>query len=130
MTKFAATQANPHHLSVGAILTDSAGLFALMDEMKDGSFGMMTGTLEDDESLEGCLHRELLEETGATCKITGFAGVTQVAINDHRGAWQKSVVWFFCTITEDSRSAFQWVANPSEIASVDIGRWPIGLLKT
>lgn len=123
MSKYAATVDQHHHLSVGAILTDAAGCFVLLSEAA-GCLGMMTGTLDDNETLEQCLHRELSEETGATCEIDRYAGSSHVEVVDHRGRWEKTVVWFYCSLTSEPTVGVVRVKSLSDVTCRDPGRWP------
>lgn len=123
MSKYTATSTQRHHLSVGAILTDAIGNLVLLSEA-DGCLGMMTGTLEDGETLEQCLQRELREEMGATCDIDEYAGASQVEVSDHRGRWVKTVIWFSCRLTSEPTAAVVRVRHHSDVQRRDHGRWP------
>lgn len=126
MTKFQATRDNPHHLSVGAILTDDEGRHILM-RLPDGRLSMMTETVEDGESLEAALHRGLQEELQTQGSILSFAGATQCSVNDHRGTWQKTIVWFKVSATHIPHwtcSDCEFVRDLESVENVDKTRWP------
>ena len=126
MTKFQATSENPHHLSVGAILTDHEGRHILV-RLPNGRLSMMTETVEDGESLEDALHRGLHEELQAHGVISSFAGATQCTVTDHRGAWQKTIVWFKVSVVEIPHwvcSDCAFVHDLKSVENMDETRWP------
>jgi hypothetical protein len=126
MSKFKATRDNPYHLSVGAILTDNQGRFILM-RLPDGRLSMMTETVEDGESLEDALHRGLQEELQAQGAIVSFAGATQCTVTDHRGPWQKTIVWLKVSaihIPHWTCSDCEFVQDLEAVENVDETRWP------
>jgi 8-oxo-dGTP diphosphatase len=49
----------------------------------EGTYGLPGGRLEFNESLEKCVKRELLEETGLTAKSLKFIGVVRDFQKDH-----------------------------------------------
>ncbi|CAN5333292.1 hypothetical protein BH10PSE12_BH10PSE12_02530 [soil metagenome] len=127
---FQATSNNPFHLSVGAIVRDDAGLFVLF--RKGAAHAFMTETVEARESVEDAVHRGLMEEMGATATIQRYCGSSTIQTTDHRGPWQKTVLWFECTLGA--------MGGPSDIpdweivhlesldgVEIDQGRWPLGL---
>lgn len=98
MSRYVATRDRRHHLSVGAIVESQHGILVL--RRADGVYGFVTGTLEDNESLERCLRRELLKEAGATVRSPTYAGST-ISHRTHTGqlwAFEKTTLWFRCRL--------------------------------
>lgn len=128
--KFRAVNENPYHLSVGVILKTEEGWYVL--HRRDDVYSCVTGTVDDNESLEECVHREVMEEMGVTCSIDSYAGGTICTVADQRGTFQKTTVWFMCTKTSeygmrtDDLDA-SVVEIPEEglcIVDTDLPRWP------
>ncbi len=125
------------HLSVGAILRNRSGAYVL--HSKGGIYSFMTGTLEAGETPEQCLHRELSEEMGATCRIVAYAGTSVVECESeaaHPYPMQKAIIWFDCELLAtggarvDDLDGNVVLIHPDELGSVaqDRGRWPHGLI--
>jgi 8-oxo-dGTP diphosphatase len=65
--------------------------FAVVHRPRHGDWSFPKGKLEQGESLEECALREVAEETGYECELTGFLGTTWYI--DSRGR-PKTVWWW------------------------------------
>lgn len=142
MSRFMATDANRHHVSVGAIVESSLGILVLR-RPADGLYGFVTGTLEDNEPLERCLRRELMEEAGATVRSLTYAGST-IAHRQHVGhkwTFEKTTLWFRCRLVRMDEPSEPFDPEEGEPMIADVSylltmppalrhpsRWPSGLL--
>lgn len=63
--------------STVATIIESDGKFLFVEEYDQGKivFNQPAGHLDEGESLESAALRETLEETGHTCKLTGYLGL-------------------------------------------------------
>ncbi len=103
---FAGDIGDPYHLSVGAILRNSSGLvachhFVEFHEVRD-IYILTRETMEPDETLEGAVHRGLMEEFGATATITKFVGSIVSRYNSSLGEVQKTTLYFLCDLVEQN----------------------------
>ena len=65
-----------HFVSVAGLVRNSRGQILLVNSPRRG-WEYPGGMVEPGESLQDALHREILEESGATVRITGFFGVSK-----------------------------------------------------
>ena len=137
MSLFKGTIANPYHVSVGAIIRDDKGDYILI---KSGDkFSFMCGTIENNESPQQTLRRELHEELGAFGHVIRFAGSSLIDATVEMGAdfpFQKCILWFEVELgAMDYRDATDPQGQPIaidyeqlKIVNKDNGRWPHGII--
>lgn len=65
-----------HFLSVAALVEDDRGR-VLMLRSPDRGWEYPGGMVEPEETLQQALHREILEETGASVEIVSLAGISK-----------------------------------------------------
>lgn len=65
-----------HFVSVAGLVRNSLGQILLVNSPRRG-WEYPGGMVEPGESLQDALHREILEESGVTVRITGFFGVSK-----------------------------------------------------
>lgn len=134
---FRATPENPFHVSVGAVLRDGLGSFLLLKNGDEYSF--MCGTINDQETPEGALRRELAEEMGAYCVDRRYMGASVIDATVEKGApfpYQKTILWFDCLltsintkdITDPSGTVCLFEPDKLPLLKKDYGRWPHGLI--
>lgn len=139
MSKLKATIENPYHVSIGAIIRDHNGSYVVIKSGNATAF--MCGTIEDGETPEQTLHRELYEEMGATGKITRYAGSSIINATIEMGAdftFQKCILWFDVTLTTcdlakatDPQGSIVVIAPEKlKLETKDNGRWPHGLIES
>lgn len=96
---FQASPESPYHLSVGAVLVNDKGELACHYFTDAPIVGgrvciLMRETVEEKESLEQALARGLMEEFGATGKISAYLG-SKVTHFESRGVEvQKTTIYF------------------------------------
>lgn len=78
-SEWRATIESPYHISAGGavfrLLGDTVEVVVLMRRESHGaSYHLPKGTLRRDETLENCACREVLEESGKSCKIVSYLG--------------------------------------------------------
>jgi 8-oxo-dGTP diphosphatase len=78
-TAFPATYHPPKHIvSVSGYITNDAGEVLLIRNLhRSDTMEMPGGQVEEGETLEEAIHREILEETGVTVQLIGITGIYQ-----------------------------------------------------
>lgn len=71
----AAPQATTIVPSVNVVVVNEAGQILLIRRADNGNWALPGGAIEIGESLTEAAVREVLEETGVTCRITGMVGI-------------------------------------------------------
>lgn len=69
---------NNFHIAAGVIAENQNGQILMVQEGKEhvaGTWNFPGGQLEQDETLEGCAHREFKEETGYSIQIKNLVGI-------------------------------------------------------
>jgi hypothetical protein len=111
---FQASQKQPYHLSIGAVLFDQEGRIAChhFHEIfghKD-IYILMRESMEDEETPLQTLHRGLKEEFGATAVPIAFLGALSGYLPDGRLPFDKTTLYIACELLE-------W--NPEERDAAD-----------
>ena len=103
------TPENPYHISVGAVVRNDKGeicchYFKKFSRPTVGSFEdmyiLMRESLEDNETLEQCLKRGLMEEFGIVAEQQSFLGsiVSEVPIMGSKAFMKKTTLYFLCDL--------------------------------
>jgi 8-oxo-dGTP diphosphatase len=113
-------KANSLKPAVSVAVIDDARRLLLVRRSDSGFWAMPGGTMELNESVETCAHREVLEETGAVIRVTGIVGVysdpdTLIAYSDGEVRREFSILLAASsetrTLAHDAESTdVQWVA--------------------
>ncbi len=101
---FQASQAQPYHISVGAVLFDQEGRVAChhFKEIlghKD-IYILMRESMENEETPFMTLHRGLKEEFGATAKPVAFLGCLSGYLPDPRLSFEKTTLYVACQLID------------------------------
>jgi NADH pyrophosphatase NudC (nudix superfamily) len=109
---FKASEQNPYHLSVGAVLMNDKGEICshyfekVGGEVLNGKFKafekfyiLMRETVKDGETIEAAVARGLREEFGATGKIVRFLGTLISSWPIGEVAVQKTTLYFLVNLT-------------------------------
>jgi hypothetical protein len=101
---FQASQQQPYHLSIGAVLFDQNGRIAChhFHEIfghKD-IYILMRESMEDNESPLITLHRGLKEEFGATAQPVTFLGSLSGYLPDPRLPFEKTTLYIACELIQ------------------------------
>jgi len=101
---FQASQKQPYHLSVGAVLFDQNGHIAchFFKEIlghKD-VYILMRESVENEENLLNTLHRGLMEEFGATASPVAFLGSLSGYLPDPKLPFEKTTLYVVCQVIE------------------------------
>lgn len=129
---FQASQKQPYHLSVGAVLFDQNGRIAChhFNEIlghKD-IYILMRESLENDETPLAALHRGLKEEFGATAQPVAFLGSLSGYLPDPRLPFEKTTLYITCQLMQwnpedrdltdpEAGSTIEWL-EPSTLISL------------
>lgn len=129
---FQATQKQPFHLSVGAVLFDQNGLIAC-HHFKE-IFGyqdvyiLMRESMENDETLLMTLKRGLKEEFGAKAHPVAFLGCLTGYLEGHELSFDKTTLYIACQMIEwnpqnrdpddpEAGSTIEWL-EPQQLISL------------
>jgi hypothetical protein len=104
---FQGTKENPYHISIGALVMNKEGLVAChyFENFHHKSMGLlkdfvllMRETIEENESIEECLHRGLTEEFGMKAELKSYIGsiVSHFPIRDTGVYVEKTTLYFLC----------------------------------
>lgn len=101
---FQASQKQPYHLSIGAVLFDQNGYIAChhFQEIlghKD-IYILMRESMENDETPLTTLHRGLKEEFGATAQPIAFLGCLSGHLPDSRLSFEKTTLYMACQLID------------------------------
>ena len=101
---FQASQRQPYHLSIGAVLFDQNGYIAChhFQEIlghKD-IYILMRESMENDETPLITLHRGLKEEFGATAQPIAFLGCLSGYLPDSRLSFEKTTLYIACQLID------------------------------
>ncbi|MGH7890589.1 MAG: NUDIX domain-containing protein [Thermodesulfobacteriota bacterium] len=129
---FQASQQQPYHLSIGAVLFDQSGRIAChhFNEIlghKD-IYILMRESMEDNESPLITLHRGLKEEFGATAQPVAFLGSLSGYLPDPRLPFEKTTLYIACQLMQwnpeardltdpEAGSAIEWL-EPATLISL------------
>ena len=98
-TEFRATESWPFHVSAGGVVYREGAdglevlvLYRIVDGNKQ--YHLPKGTLQRDESLEACSHREVVEESGFDGEITSYLGAIYGEF-EHKGILYDKVIHYF-----------------------------------
>jgi ADP-ribose pyrophosphatase YjhB (NUDIX family) len=115
--------------AVSAIVTDHQGRILLIQRTDNGYWSIPGGGMEPGESLRQAVAREVKEETGMECEVTGLIGIYSdpghVAAYDNGEVRQEFSICFTTrllggvTRTSGESSAVRFVA-PTELADYEI----------
>ncbi len=131
MSKFGYSKENPFHISVASLLTNDLGEICVHHftkgqlpiemENRNDLYMLMRGTLEDDETIEKGLAREMLEEYGAVGEIVRYVGSIQshFPYQKQPGMIEKTTLYFHVKLVEidetkrevgavESQSELEW----------------------
>ena len=129
---FQASQQQPYHISVGAVLFDNQGRIAC-HHFKE-FFGqkdlyiLMRESMENDETLFMTLQRGLKEEFGASAKPIAFLGCLSGYLQDSQLPFEKTTLYIACQVTEwnpaerdpndpEAMSIIEWL-EPNELITI------------
>jgi NUDIX domain len=115
---FQASQKQPYHLSIGAVLFDQNGRIAChhFSEIlghKD-IYILMRESLENDETPIMALHRGLKEEFGATAEPVAFLGSLSGYLPDPRLPFEKTTLYIVCQL-------IQWNPEDRDLTDPEAG---------
>ena len=115
---FQASQQQPYHLSIGAVLFDQNGLIAChhFNEIlghKD-VYILMRESMEDHETPLTTLHRGLKEEFGAYAQPVAFLGSLSGHLPDPRPPFEKTTLYIACEL-------IQWNPEERDLADREAG---------
>lgn len=129
---FQASQTQPYHLSVGAVLFDQEGRvachhFTEIVGQKD-VYILMRESMEDDETILMTLERGLKEEFGATADPVAFLGCLSGFLPDSHLCFDKTTLYIACRVTHsdptsrdpddpEASSLIEWL-DPEELISL------------
>jgi len=129
---FRASQKQPYHLSVGAVLFNDEGQIAChyFEEifgLKD-IYILMRETVENGETITATLHRGLLEEFGATAEPMTFLGSLSGFVKEPQLRFEKTTLYIVCKLKEwdinqrdvndpEGQSMIKW-KNPQELIAL------------
>lgn len=129
---FQASQKQPYHLSVGAVLFDENGRIAChhFKEVlgyKD-IYILMRESVEDGENLLETLHRGLMEEFGATAEPKAFLGSLCGYLQDPNLSYEKTTLYVACKLKDwnptlrdtndlEGRTIIEWL-EPSQLIEI------------
>lgn len=129
---FQATQKQPYHLSIGAVLFDQNGHVAchhfqeILGE-KD-VYILMRESMENGESILMTLERGLKEEFGASGEPIAFLGCLSGFLQDPKLSFEKTTLYLACKLTEwnptqrdpndpEAMSTIEWL-HPDTLISI------------
>lgn len=133
---FQGTKENPYHISIGAVVMNKDGkichhyfdkkLHTIMGDYENIVL-LMRETIEENETIEQCLHRGLMEEFGMKAELKSYIGsiVSRFEITGTGVYIEKTTLYFLCDfISQDdslrakddveSVSVLQW-SNPEDL---------------
>lgn len=109
----------PGHFLVGiaALIRDADGRYLLLRRAAErdaggGAWECVTGRVDQGESVEAALHREVAEETGLTVQLEGIIGLSHFYRGETRPENELQGVMFDCFVEDPS--ALQRSAEHSE----------------
>lgn len=101
---FRASEKQPYHLSIGAVLFNSEGKVAC-HHFKE-IFGykdvyiLMRESMEDNETPLTTMHRGLMEEFGATAEPVAYLGCLSGYLPDKRLSFEKTTLYIACKLID------------------------------
>jgi hypothetical protein len=115
---FQASQRQPYHLSIGAVLFDQNGRIAChhfheIFGYKD-IYILMRESIEDNEAPLTTLHRGLKEEFGATAQPVAFLGSLSGYLPDPRLSFEKTTLYIACQLID-------WNPKDRDLADPEAG---------
>jgi 8-oxo-dGTP pyrophosphatase MutT (NUDIX family) len=110
-------EAAHYHLSVGACVLNHAGEVLLLHRPSD-VYILPTGTLEEGETLQQTLARELKEETGASAQLLRYIGATDMPFMWDGRAYEKTILWHELQLLDADESKRAQDDNESAAAVV------------
>lgn len=121
---FQASQKQPYHLSIGAVLFDQRGYIAChhfkeIFGVKD-IYILMRESMENDETPFMTLHRGLKEEFGAKADPIAFLGCLSGYLPDSRLSFEKTTLYVACQLIDwnpenrnfedpEASSSIEWI---------------------
>lgn len=104
---FQGTKDNPYHISIGAVVLNKEGLVAChyFESFHHKTLGLlkdfvllMRETIEENESIEECLDRGLMEEFGMKAELKSYIGsiVSHFPVRDTSILVEKTTLYFLC----------------------------------
>lgn len=129
---FQASQKQPYHVSVGAVLFDQNGRIAChhFKEIFDHKniYILMRESMENDETPLMTLHRGLKEEFGAIAEPIAFLGCLSGHLPDSRLSFEKTTLYIACRVISwdpkkrdledlEASSTIEWL-EPSVLISL------------
>lgn len=104
---FQGTQKNPYHISIGGVVLNKEGKIAChyFESLSHKSLRvfkdfvlLMRETIEENETIEECLHRGLMEEFGMKAELKSYLGsiVSHFPVTGTEVIVQKTTLYFVC----------------------------------
>lgn len=112
---FQGTKENPYHISIGGVVMNKEGKVAChyfeslnhksLRVLKDFVL-LMRETIEENESIEECLHRGLMEEFGMKAELKHYLGsiVSDFPIVNSDIIVEKTTLYFLCDFISQDES--------------------------
>lgn len=90
--KFTGVNNPKTRIAVRTILSDKNGRIAILNKQAKNEFKLVGGGVDEDESLEEALRREILEEAGCEVKIISYLGFLE-EFRSKENFYQKSHIY-------------------------------------
>lgn len=107
---FQGTKENPYHISIGAAVMNKEGKICHHYFEKilgyENIVLLMRETIEENETIEQCLHRGLMEEFGMKAELKSYIGsiVSKFKIGDTGINMEKTTLYFLCDFISQDES--------------------------
>ena len=112
---FQGTQNNPFHISIGGVVVNKEGKIAChyFERLNHKNMRILTDfvllmreTIEENETIEECLHRGLMEEFGMKAELKCYLGsiVSHYSVRDTEVVVEKTTLYFLCDFISQDES--------------------------
>ena len=106
---------NPYHISIGGVVVNKEGKVAChyFEKLNHKNMRILTDfvllmreTIEENESIETCLHRGLMEEFGMKAELKCYLGsiISHYNIRDTEVVVEKTTLYFLCDFISQDES--------------------------